>query len=82
VRSLLLGERTDERARRKGAHGERFAGFILGRLPEGWHVFHDMFSAGEISESRRFAVADDVWMIGREWLRDRVGALTPAQRSA
>ena len=42
VRSLLLGQRTDERAWRKGSHGERFAGFILGRLPEGWHVFHDI----------------------------------------
>lgn len=24
-------------------------------------------------------VADDDWMIGKEWLRDRVAALTPAQ---
>jgi hypothetical protein len=23
--------------------------------------------------------ADDVWMIGKEWLRDRLGALTPVQ---
>jgi mRNA-degrading endonuclease toxin of MazEF toxin-antitoxin module len=37
------------------------------------------FSAGEISESRCFAVADDVWMIGNEWLRERVGTLTLAQ---
>ena len=37
------------------------------------------FGAGEISEARCFAVADDVWMIGKEWLRDRVGALTPTQ---
>ena len=37
------------------------------------------FGAGEISETRCFAVADDVWMIGKEWLRDRVGALTPKQ---
>lgn len=37
------------------------------------------FGAGEISESRCFAVADDVWMIGKQWLRDQVGALTPSQ---
>jgi mRNA interferase MazF len=37
------------------------------------------FGAGEISDSRCFAIADDVWMIGKEWLRDRAGALTPAQ---
>ena len=37
------------------------------------------FGAGEISETRSFAVADDVWMIGKQWLRDRVGALTPSQ---
>lgn len=37
------------------------------------------FGAGEVSESRCFVVADDVWMIGKQWLRDRVGALTPAQ---
>jgi mRNA-degrading endonuclease toxin of MazEF toxin-antitoxin module len=38
-----------------------------------------VFGAGEISQTRCFAVADDVWMIGKEWLRERVGALTPAQ---
>lgn len=37
------------------------------------------YSAGEITETPCFAVADDVWMIGKEWLRERVGALTPAQ---
>lgn len=37
------------------------------------------FGAGEISESRCFVVADDVWMIGKQWLRGRVGALTPSQ---
>jgi len=37
------------------------------------------FGPGEISDARCFAVADDVWMIGKEWLRDSVGALTPAQ---
>lgn len=37
------------------------------------------FDPGEITDPRCFAVADDVWMIGKEWLRDRVGALTPAQ---
>ena len=42
VRSLLLREHTDERAWRKGANGERIVGFVLGRLPQGWHVFHDI----------------------------------------
>lgn len=37
------------------------------------------FDAGEISDACCFAVADDVWMIGKEWLRDRVGVLTPSQ---
>ncbi|MGZ8641137.1 MAG: nuclease-related domain-containing protein [Actinomycetota bacterium] len=40
--SLLLRRHTDERAWRKGANGERRVGFVLGRLPEGWHVFHDV----------------------------------------
>ena len=42
VRSLLFGQHTDERAWRKGANGERFVGFVIGRLPLGWHVFHDI----------------------------------------
>ena len=42
VRSLLLREHTDERAWRTGANGERIVGFVLGRLPQGWHVFHDI----------------------------------------
>jgi len=37
---------TDERAWRRGAQGERFVGWLLGRLPDGWHVFHDI-SVGE-----------------------------------
>jgi hypothetical protein len=45
VRALLarfLGVLTDERAPRRGANGERVAGWWLGRLPTGWHVFHDV----------------------------------------
>ena len=42
IRSFLLRQHTDERAWRKGANGERFVGFVLGRLPQGWHVFHDV----------------------------------------
>lgn len=45
VRSLvgrILGAKTDERAWRKGARGERFNGWLLDRLPKGWHVFHDI----------------------------------------
>jgi hypothetical protein len=38
----LLGVHTDERAWRKGAEGERVTGRWLGRLPDGWHVFHDV----------------------------------------
>ena len=34
----LQGKKTDERAWRKGARGERFNGWWLGRLPAGWHV--------------------------------------------
>ena len=38
----LLRRRTDERAWRKGANGERVTGWLLGRLPDGWHTFHDI----------------------------------------
>jgi hypothetical protein len=38
----LLGRRTDERAWRKGAFGERVTGLWLGRLAEGWFAFHDV----------------------------------------
>lgn len=40
--SRVLRRRTTERAWRKGAFGERFNGWLLDRLPEGWHVFHDV----------------------------------------
>jgi hypothetical protein len=39
--SRLLGVRTDDRGSQEGAAGER-AGWWLGRLPEGWFVFHDV----------------------------------------
>jgi len=45
VRTLLarfLGVPTDERTSRRGASGERLTGWWLGRLPAGWHVFHDL----------------------------------------
>ena len=42
VRSLLFRQHTDERTWREGANGERFVGFVIGRLPGGWHVFHDV----------------------------------------
>jgi hypothetical protein len=38
----LLGHRTDARAWRKGANGERVTSLWLEGLPEGWHVFHDI----------------------------------------
>ncbi len=38
----LLGKHTDERAWRRGARGEGFVGWYLGRLPEGWYVFNDI----------------------------------------
>jgi hypothetical protein len=40
--SRLLGVRTDDRTSQEGAAGERGAGWWLGRLPEGWFVFHDL----------------------------------------
>jgi Nuclease-related domain len=45
IRTLLaraLRVHTDERAWRKGANGERATSWWLGRLPEGWFVFHDI----------------------------------------
>ena len=45
VRSIVaqaLRLHTDERAWRKGAFGEKVTGYWLGRLPEGWFVFHDI----------------------------------------
>jgi nuclease-like protein len=38
----ILGVHTDERAWRKGAHGERWMGWLLHRLPDGWIVFDDI----------------------------------------
>jgi hypothetical protein len=38
----VLGVHTDERAWRAGASGERVTGWWLGRLPDGWFVFHDI----------------------------------------
>ncbi len=40
--SRILGRHTDERAWAKEAFGERVVGWMLGRLPEGWYVFHDV----------------------------------------
>jgi hypothetical protein len=41
-RSTVLRQRTDERAWRKGANGERFTAWVLGGLPKGWHVLNDI----------------------------------------
>jgi hypothetical protein len=38
----ILRVHTDERAWRRGADGEQVTGLWLGRLPAGWHVFHDI----------------------------------------
>jgi hypothetical protein len=38
----LFGVHADERVSRDGANGERITGLWLGRLPEGWFVFHDV----------------------------------------
>jgi hypothetical protein len=38
----FLGIDTDGRASRRGANGERLTGWWLGRLPTGWHLFHDL----------------------------------------
>ncbi|MGZ8586050.1 MAG: nuclease-related domain-containing protein, partial [Actinomycetota bacterium] len=37
-----LRMKSDERSWRKGAFGERLNGWLLDRLPTGWHVFHDV----------------------------------------
>lgn len=37
-----LGAHSDERAWRRGAEGEERVGSSLARLPDGWHVFHDL----------------------------------------
>ncbi len=42
VASRVLRVHTDERAWSKGARGERFVGWLLRRLPEGWYVIHDI----------------------------------------
>jgi hypothetical protein len=42
VVSRLTGKHSDERAWSKGAIGEKVAGLWLSRLPDGWHVFHDV----------------------------------------
>jgi hypothetical protein len=40
--SVLLRRRTGKQAWWKGATGERCVGLVIGRLPEGWHVVHDV----------------------------------------
>src|SRR5262245_18921199 len=42
ARDRFAGRKTDERAWRKGALGERFNGWLLDRLPQGGHAFHDV----------------------------------------
>jgi mRNA-degrading endonuclease toxin of MazEF toxin-antitoxin module len=37
------------------------------------------FDPGEVTDQRCFAVADDIWLVRKDWLRERVGALTPTQ---
>jgi mRNA interferase MazF len=37
------------------------------------------FEPGEVTDARCYAVADDIWLVRKEWLRDPLGALTPGQ---
>lgn len=37
------------------------------------------FDPGEVSEEQTSVVADDVWLLRKEWLVRRVGGLAPAQ---
>ena len=39
---LLVRHIVNERASRQRVNGERSAGLVIGRLPEGWHVFRDV----------------------------------------
>jgi hypothetical protein len=38
----VTGSGAPDRNCRKGAHGEALVGWLLARLPEGWHVFNDI----------------------------------------
>jgi hypothetical protein len=42
VLARFFGIQTEERTWPRGADGERLTGWWLGRLPAGWHVFHDL----------------------------------------
>ena len=42
VLPLLVRHLMHEHASRQRANGERSAGPVIGRLPEGWHVFRDL----------------------------------------
>ena len=42
VSSLLFRPHADQAAFRRGAHGDRFVGLVIGRLPEGWHAFNNV----------------------------------------
>ena len=42
VRSLLLREHADEPASQTGTNGEWLVGYVIRRLPEGWHAFQDI----------------------------------------
>jgi nuclease-like protein len=46
ARSLLFGQRIDERARWSRANSEQFVGLVIGRLPDGWRAVHAV-PAGE-----------------------------------
>jgi hypothetical protein len=46
VRSLLFGRPTNGRAWRSDATRNRFAGFVIGRLPQGWQVFDGVRAGG------------------------------------
>jgi hypothetical protein len=50
VRSLLFGRPTVRRTWRSGANRDRFPALMIGRLPQGWHVFDDV-RAGELDTS-------------------------------
>jgi hypothetical protein len=67
----FLGVPPDGRARR-GADGERVAGWWLGRLPAGWHVFHGL-PAGDAERIDHLVIGPGgVFTIGTEDLTGKV----------
>jgi hypothetical protein len=79
--SRILRRTTDERAWSRGAHGERIVGWFLERLPDGWHVFHDVPAGDRGANIDHLVVSPvGVFTLNTKNLRGRVSVSARAFR--